>query len=116
MKPSSYGWLLLRPGGGHIEINMFRPLFEIYFDVFLTEFLNCFCEFKNENKATCTHGKQKLMVCQKPSYLSVEFCNFLDKHFYPRETIRKLLIIPRTFSGDPYTAESPDFCLETEKK
>ena len=35
--PDSYGWILLRPGGGHIEINMFREFFEIYFDVFLED-------------------------------------------------------------------------------
>ena len=25
--PSKYGWLLLRPGGGHIEMNMVRAFF-----------------------------------------------------------------------------------------
>ena len=35
--PQSFGWLLLRAGGGHIEINMFRSFFYIYFDVFLQD-------------------------------------------------------------------------------
>ena len=35
--PQSFGWLLLRPGGGHIEINMFRSFSDIYFDVFLRD-------------------------------------------------------------------------------
>ena len=31
--PDDYGWLLLRPGGGHIEMNMVRPYFSIVLGV-----------------------------------------------------------------------------------
>ena len=38
----SQGLILLRPGGGHIEINMFRAFFDIYFDVILEDLAKLF--------------------------------------------------------------------------
>lgn len=35
--PEEYGWLLLRPGGGHYEMNMVKSFFELVWPIFMMD-------------------------------------------------------------------------------